>query len=329
MYCTNNNWLKEKSNSSLGYALFNNGYYDFKKNKFYDKITCDFKGEIVFFGKFHFNYDINTNTEEEKLIGVIKDTFFTNPLGNDVGEYFITNIARALAGDMMKRMLFNVGPSNAGKTLISLFILAAFGDYAGSFNGENLAHKTSNLEEAQIMRFLLLHRYKRIIFSNEMKSSVELNGNMIKKCASGGDNLIGRGMGKEEVEFTAHPLFIVFSNDMNKITPYDDAVDNRARVISYTKICKNKSEEELNQYELKMDETLKDKIKTIEYQKAFIKLLLQYYQLYLTNGEKDEEPSVIDLFLKSFRITDEIVKTQNKKTKVITEDYNFVKSRYM
>ena len=44
----------------------------------------------------------------------------------------------------------------------------------------SLTRNTSQ-DEAQIMKWALLLRHKRIIFPNEMKSTVEFNGNMILK----------------------------------------------------------------------------------------------------------------------------------------------------
>ena len=35
--CRNDNWMKQKQYSSLGKILFENGYYDFKEEKFYSK----------------------------------------------------------------------------------------------------------------------------------------------------------------------------------------------------------------------------------------------------------------------------------------------------
>ena len=81
----------------------------------------------------------------------------------------------------------------------------------------------------------LLIANKRIIISNEIKQSVELDGNKIKKIASGGDTLIGRTHCKEEQEFITQFLPVVLCNDINKISPYDDAVDNRVRCLTYEK----------------------------------------------------------------------------------------------
>ena len=74
------------------------------------------------------------------------------------------------------------------------------------------------------MRWALLLQHKRIIFSNEMKSTVELNGNMIKKISSGSDRIIGRKHCQEETEFICDFLAVCMSNDLNNIKPYDEAI---------------------------------------------------------------------------------------------------------
>ena len=137
------------------------------------------------------------------------------------------------------------------------------GDYVGSFNAENMAYKETSQDEAQIMRWCLLLRYKRIIFSNEMKSNIELNGNFIKKISSGGDPLIGRTHGGEETEFNTHFLPVCLANDMNRIKPYDDAVHGRVKCINYKKQFVM---EPTNEFELKMNLNLKDELKTLRFQ---------------------------------------------------------------
>jgi len=270
----NDNWISQNQSSSLGKILFYNGYYDFKKGLFYDKNKDGFNPKIVFMGRIHHDF-IPFEEEEVDYINSIKKRFFTDPLGEEVGDYFAVNIARAFAGDMMKRILFCLGDTDCGKTTISNAILLSFGDYAGSFNAENLAYRNTSNDEAQLMRWALLLSFKRIIISNEMKSTAELNGNMIKKISSGGDKLIGRNHCKSEQEFMTHFLAICFANDVPKIKPYDNAVDNRVRVINNNKQFVD--EEPANENELKKDYNLGEEMKTLKFQRCFIGLLIREY----------------------------------------------------
>ena len=65
-----------------------------------------------------------------------------------------------------------------------------------------------------------------------------------KKVSSGGDSSVGRTHGKEETSYTPHYTANIFANDINEITPYDDALQNRLRVIPYTKVYVDESPDE-------------------------------------------------------------------------------------
>jgi len=286
----NNDWLKQKQYSSLGKLLFENGYFDFKEKKFYDKETFGFNPDILFMGKIHHSF---TKFDDEEIVYMndVKNRFFLNVLGEEVGNYFIHNLSRGLAGDMMKRIMFCLGETDCGKSTLTTALKLSCGDYFGSFNAENLAYRNTSNDEAQIMRWALLLRFKRIIISNEMKSTLELNGNMIKKISSGGDTLIGRTHNKEEEEFITHFLSICFSNDMNKIKPYDNAVDNRARVISYKKQFVDG--EPQNEDEIKKDYNIENEMKTLKFQRVFIGLLIKQYIDYNEMKEQPLEPEEV------------------------------------
>ena len=311
--CGNDNWLKQKQYSSLGKLLFNNGYFDLKEQQFYSKTDRAFDPNIVFFGKIHHDFSI-FNGDEVDYINDLEQRLFFNVLGTDVGIYFAVMIAKGLAGDMMKNIMFCLGDTDCGKSTLTTAITLSCGDYVGSFNAENLAYRNTSNDEAQIMRWAMLLRYKRLIFSNEMKSTSELNGNMIKKISSGGDNLIGRNHGKAEEEFITHFLPICFANDLPRIKPYDTAVDNRTRVISYKKKFVDEPE---NEGELKKDYNLTEEMKTLRFQRCFVGLLIRRYiwsvqQEYteipeaVKNGKKEwieTTCNYIEKFLENFEIT--------------------------
>jgi len=98
MLCRNDNWLKQKQFSSLGKILFQNGYYDFKEQKFYDKIEYGFNPKILFMGHIYHDFE----PFDVEYMESIKQRLFYDALGKEVGDYHILNLARGLAGDMMK-----------------------------------------------------------------------------------------------------------------------------------------------------------------------------------------------------------------------------------
>ena len=126
---------------------------------------------------------------------------------------------------------------------------------------------------------------------------------------------MGRNHGGKETEFITQFLPLVLANDLPNFKPYDDAVDNRVRVIGYNK---SYVDEPSNLFELKKDDNIKNELKELRFQRVFVGLLISAYLEYKTNGEPDEpaevlqakenwvaqDKSVIDTFMKDYEITD-------------------------
>ena len=167
---------------------------------------------------------------------------------------------------MHEKNIFGLGDTNAGNSTIVTACQTTFGDYIGTFNAENLSHRDTSQDEAQQMRWSLLLRYKRIIFSNELKNSIELNGNAIKKHSSGGDSLTGRVHCGLETNYIPHYLVFCFANDLPRINPYDSAVNDRINVISYSKRF---VDEPTNEFKLKKDENINTEITTDKFKIIF------------------------------------------------------------
>ena len=154
--------------------------------------------------------------EEVEYMDTIKKRIFHDPLGVELGNYFLEMTARGFSGECMKRILFGLGGTNGGKSIMTLAFQFSLGGYFGTFNGENLVYNKSSADEAQKLRWALLLRFKRIIMSNEMKNTdgnkaICMDGNMLKKISAGGDPMIGRTHCKEETSFIAQFLSLCFA----------------------------------------------------------------------------------------------------------------------
>lgn len=265
--CVDNEWYKRTCLSSRGKLLFRNGILDLYNNSW----TTEFDPDVVFRN----NIDIELDDDfEESYMEDVYHRLFVTPLGADMAKWTLTNLARGLAGDMMKRFIFGIGDGDSGKsTLVSAFT-NTFGNMVGTFNAENMTYRDSSCDAAAEMRWGLMLADKRLIFSNELKSDVLLNGNALKKFSSGGDVLIGRMHNREETEFIFQGLMMIMTNDINKIKPCDDAVTNRMRVLSYEKVFK---ENPSTQFELKADIHLKDEIQTLKFKKTLVRLVIRRY----------------------------------------------------
>ena len=132
-----------------------------------------------------------------------------------------------------------------------------------------------------MLRWVLLLQSKHLIFSNKIKANIELNGNFIKKLSSGGDPLVARNHCQGEISFVPQFLACVMSNDLNKIKPYDDAVDERVRVISYTKSFVDNP---TNQYELLKDRNIETEMGSDRFKRLFLILFIKRYSAYVNDG---------------------------------------------
>jgi phage/plasmid-associated DNA primase len=313
--CGNNNWLKEKENSSLGYLLFNNGYLNMKEGLFHSKEEEGFNPEIVFFGKIYQDW-LSFTEEQMEYIYDIRDRLFYKTLNQETGDYLLNNLSRGLAGDLMKRTIFGIGASNTGKGVLTTALSLALGDYFGSFNGKNLAYTNSSSDEASKLRWLMLLRFKRIIISNEMSSKCVIDGNLLNIVSSGGDEITGRGHGGNETQFVSHFLTIGLSNDMPKIKPINEGVKTRLRYINYTKHFVEG--EPTNEFELTGDPNIKAEIKLPLFQRCLVGLLVNTYMDWNDAGRQEYEPDdvknatatwngteadIMQSFLEEFEIT--------------------------
>ena len=133
------------------------------------------------------------------------------------------------------------------------------------------------------MRWAYLLKYKRIIFSNEMKNESILSGNMMKKVSSGGDTLVGRIHGGEEKPFIPHFNVYCNANDLLEIKPFDSAINDRLNIISYKKkYVDNPS----NEFELQNDHNLEEELKSLKFIEAFQSILFDSYLKYIKNLKK-------------------------------------------
>ena len=97
----------------------------------------------------------------------------------DIGRCYLQRLSMALFGESMKNIFFCLGETDTGKSTIVKALLKTCADLVGTFNAESLSIKDSSQDEAQQMRPFFLHRYKRMIFSNEMGMNAKLNENMV------------------------------------------------------------------------------------------------------------------------------------------------------
>ncbi len=271
-------WINRTASSSLGYLLFKNGIYNMKTNKF----TPGFNPNIVF----HCNIPYDFPEKNKDNIEYANNLSFRAMCGSDIKSLPLkVAFSRALAGDIeAKHFLICPGKTNAGKSKLVTMFRTCFGDFIQTFNAENLAYndKGQSQDEAQKNRWAYLIRFARIIFSNEVNMKKTLNGNDIKKIASGGDEMIGRTHYQEEVHFVPHFTAFCMLNDVPEIQPLDNAVIGR---LVYYEFEKQFVVTPTEDYHVQADLGLEKKIKENKFINGFINLILEAYQFYLLFGQ--------------------------------------------
>lgn len=270
-------WIEATANTSLGYLLFKNGIYNMKTGIF----TKGFDPLIVFHERVPHDF-IERNEDEVKYAANMSfNLMLENPMP------LIVAFARALAGDITaKKFYFCPGKTNAGKSKLVNMFINSFGGYVKSFNAENMAYteSTDTRDEASKNRWAFLIRFARIIFSNEVNMKKVLNGNDIKKMASGGDKIVGRTHFKEETQFVPHFTPFCMLNDIPSIEPMDDAVYGR---LVYCEFKKQFVDEVTEEHHIKADLQLDDKIRDPKFIRGFIHLILDGYKYFLEHGQPE------------------------------------------
>jgi hypothetical protein len=326
-----NEWTKNMFSSSLGKILFTNGYYDFHKGLFFKFDNKHYDHSIIFIEQISHDFIPLCNDKDfiaEDYIASIKKRLFIDPFGDDVAEYYLLNIARGLAGDVMKRALFGIGDGNTGKSTISACIDNACGGYCGTFNANNIImKKMTSGDEGQQLRWVMMLLSKRIIISNEIENDAVISGTMLKKLASGGlDKIVARGHSKNETEFNISFLPIIFANDIDKISPMDDAVVNRVRAIHYQKVYKENPDVN-NPFELPIDYNFKNEIRTNEFKIGFMTLLMRSYKSFMDNKNVEIEPAEIKkAIISSFGVIQDYITKFQDDFEITNNEDDYVES---
>lgn len=275
-------WEARTSASSLGYLLFKDGIYNSKTNTF----TKGFDPSIVFHYRVPHNFPERNESDIKYVTDMSFNLMFKDPLA------LIVAFGRAIVGDISaKKFFFCPGLTNAGKSKLVNMFITCFGNYIQNFNAECLAYggKNDSRDAAARHRWIYCIRYSRIAFSNEVNMKATLNGNDIKKVSSGGDKIIGRTHYKAETSFVPHFTPFCMLNDIPSIDPMDDAVIGR---LVYCDFKKQFVEKVTEDFHVKIDPKLDEKVAEPRFIRGFIHLILDGFQYFLKHGQPEFDQKI-------------------------------------
>jgi len=296
-------WFSDMEDSSLGYILFKNGYHD--GVTFYDKATHGFNPKMMFTARIEHDFTPETDLDREYAEDVKRRMFYNSIGDRVVADWLILNLARALMGEScdLKRVLFCLGQSNSGKSTIATALTKALGGYCKGFDAHSIAlNKNKNPDQAQAQRWMLKVKECRILVSSELDVSSQICGAMLKVIVGGSDGIQARYHCQNEQMFIPNFMPICFANDMPKISPYDDAQDNRCRFLNFNN--KFVDGEPQNDTELRKDYKILKEMNTNRFKVAFVRILLNAYAQYRVQFDIDgitpDDPLEVILAKKSW-----------------------------
>jgi hypothetical protein len=273
-------YFKDRVESSVGKLLFANGIYDFKTATF----TEGFDPQVVFFGGVPRPFPTARN---EEAIAFVRKVFFRDPFANPaVGDALLHWVARAMAGHYeAKKVVLPYGPANSTKGTLCKHLDTTFGStLLGSFTGDSLLMRSSDVEATKALSWVKPICDKRIAYSNEITVDPtkrrSINGNLLKTLSGGGDGITLRTNHRDEVEVVNKSILFIFVNDLPDISPVDGSVRDRLVTIPYSYSFVDTP---VLPCEKKRDHTISKTLKTDTYRDATIHLILDAMKAW--NGE--------------------------------------------
>jgi len=238
--------------SNLLKLCFLDGYYDFKDSTFkpYDDKTYS---TICIKRKFPLKRD--EDVIQEVYDKVLNKLFHSK----EKLKYFLNWCARSLAGEVEDKSWSNcLGNRNSSKGVLYKLFKNTFEDYVDSFLAEELLIvRVNDGDSAKKYAWTIPLMYKRLCFSNEIKTHdmtgnpLKLDGAVIKKLTSGGDEIHARLNYKDQINFKIQAHIAFFANDTIEVAPSDAL--STVNVFDFD--CEFVDQEELTEEQKRVNET--------------------------------------------------------------------------
>lgn len=180
-----------------------------------------------------------------------------------------------------------IGLRNTGKGVLVTFLKNAFQCYIGTVNSENFMFKNmSSMDAAKMQSWMIDHEFTRLAISNEItleddrSKCLKINGNIIKRFASGKDELCGRKNYQNETYFMVQATLMIMCNDIPPCSP-NDAIETLTALTFPRKFVSKEDYDMLSEKAKKVcgvkDDSIKEWSADPEVINAFIWTILDHY----------------------------------------------------
>ena len=250
---TQNDFIKNNLNKGKYYLPFKDCVFSFIDGKTYSYDDLN----ICFTQQINRNFPKYVAEDYEELLRRVINPIYPN---EDERDYNAHIKARAIAGCFEdKKWYCFIGERNCGKGVETTLLRNAFDVFVRTFDAKTLIHnKYGNPTSETALAWVVNKKEARLIISNEIKGdeNTKLNGNFIKTLASGGDEMVGRRLYENEVEFIPQFTMILCCNNIYETTPKDALENLEAFEYKSKFVVKEEMEEGISYYKLR-DESIK------------------------------------------------------------------------
>eukprot|EP00282_Hemiselmis_andersenii_P035151 CAMPEP_0169443752 /NCGR_PEP_ID=MMETSP1042-20121227/9536_1 /TAXON_ID=464988 /ORGANISM="Hemiselmis andersenii, Strain CCMP1180" /LENGTH=825 /DNA_ID=CAMNT_0009555027 /DNA_START=496 /DNA_END=2973 /DNA_ORIENTATION=- len=214
-------FLDKLFSGSIHYLAFEDGIYSFETGEL---LPYPVPG-VYFMHKI--NRPFPTNVDPDMTQQVMDKVLVPAFPDKEHLQYFLHRLARALAGDIQdKRWHICIGERNCSKGVLCDLLLRCFGDFVQTINSENFLIKSNTLscDAAKSQSWTSSLEFKRLAISNEIQlqgGRARVDGNLIKRMASGGDQLEVRTNYVDETRKRLQCTMFMYCNDFPRVEPPD------------------------------------------------------------------------------------------------------------
>jgi len=311
-------FINNSYKNTINYLPFIDGIYSFVDKKLY---TYNELPNIHFTQKIYRKFPVYNAIDKEELLRRV-----LNPIYSNVEEldHLLHILSRALSGNISdKKWYVGCGSRDCGKGITTLLLKGGFGSYIDAFDSKCLiSSKIGDNDAGKALGWVVGVKDCRLLISNEIDAKEEnedkkpdkLNGNIIKTLASGGDEMKGRLLYKDNITFTPQFSIFIMCNELPEVSPAD-AKDN-LELFNFKSKFVNEEDYIENTFYKKKDHNIKAFCKEDKTIDAFILLILDAFNIVRkptpesvkisTSTHNIDEKINIELFLiKNFINTDD------------------------
>ena len=220
-------------------------------------------------------------------------------------EFVLTLAAGCLEGNNIEQSFYIMtGSGSNGKSKFVNLLKYTLGDYASSLSTTTITRKRPDAGAAN--PDLVTIKNRRFIDMAEPDEREQLNTSIIKQL-SGGDNVMVRGLYKEQEQIKVSGKMFLATNRMPRIESMDGGTWRRIKVIPFLAKFLDPGHPQIdpaNNYYIK-DYMLEEKLQ--RWRVSFFSLLVHYYETkYCINGGIRTFPSMVDAYTNEYKGNNDI-----------------------